>query len=360
MSSRSFSRARCAVWALALVSSLVGGCGSQSPADAPRGGVSGAPRIRLPADQAAHPAARNEWWYLVGHLRAGGRTFGYETTIFKFKNIRPPGISSPITLYRTDVAITDEAGGRFYQRVTYHFPASARLSSRTLALRVGPASLAGASPRSMRLRSRLPAGALELALSSRRPAMYVGGSGYIGFGNGFTYYYSLTDVATRGTLRLRGRTYAVTGVSWLDHQWGNWSWSRIRGWTWMALQLGNGVQLSVFDVQGGKRVRMASVLPAGNRTRTLRRITITSLGTWRSPHTGARYPSGWTVRIPAARATLRVLPTVRDQELVAPGQARGSYWEGSGRVSGVWHGRPVRGLSYTELTGYAGSLSPSR
>src|SRR5579875_467818 len=40
--------------------------------------VGGAPLVHLPADQAAHANARNEWWYVVGHLRSGGRTFGYE------------------------------------------------------------------------------------------------------------------------------------------------------------------------------------------------------------------------------------------------------------------------------------------
>src|SRR4029077_9990452 len=196
-------------------------------------------------------------------------------------------------------------------------------------------------------------GYIALSLSWRRPEMDVGGNGYIPFGDAYTYYYSLTDLATAGTLRLKGQTFHVTGISWMDHQWGNWSWQAIKGWTWMALQLDNGTQLSVFDFRGTKRVRAASVLPKGSGVRTLYGISIASRGTWLSPHTHGRYPSGWTVRIPGERAVLTVMPSVRDQELISPVESRASYWEGSGRVTGNWMGRRVTGLSYTELTGDA-------
>lgn len=337
------------------VALLVAGCGSAQSASPPRRSVS--PLVRLPADQANHPKVANEWWYVVGHVRSGTHTFGYETTIFRFSHVTPPGFTTPVTLYRTDVAITDETGKRFHQLVTYHFPQDANLSHVALNESVGLDSLAGTSTKDMVLRSTLAGGAIHLRLSSRRRPMYVGGRGYIPFGNGFTYYYSLTDLATSGSLTVNGTKYRVTGVSWLDHQWGNWSWRTIRGWTWMALQLNNGVQLSVFDFRGTRtRVRAASVLLANGRLRTIPTASIMALGRWVSPHTGGRYPSGWIVRIAPLAATLRVEPTVKDQELVFPGVKLGSYWEGSGRVTGTFGGAPVTGLSYTELTGYAGGF----
>jgi predicted secreted hydrolase len=184
--------------------------------------------------------------------------------------------------------------------------------------------------------------------------MYVGGRGYIPFGGGFTYYYSLTDLATTGTLTLHGAAYTVTGISWLDHQWGNWSWSAIQGWTWMALQLGNGVQLSVYDFHSASgRLKAASVLLSNGKQRTSYDATIKSTGTWLSPHTKGVYPSGWIVRIPSLHAVLHVRPTVLDQELIFLQDPAGSYWEGSGHVNGTWKGSAVTGDSYTELTGYA-------
>lgn len=297
----------------------------------------------------------NEWWYVVGHLHAGTRTFGYEVTAFRLANIRPPGFTNTVTLYRTDIAITDEANHRFFHRVTYYFPQSVSVSSQSLDVRLGTVTLRGSSRQDMTLRASLPAGAIDLHLASQRPPMDVGGRGYITMGDGFSYYYSLTDVASSGSLTVKGHHYSVSGTSWLDHQWGNWSWQSIRGWTWMALQLGNGVQFSVFDFRStAGRVRAASVLPHNGKVRTLPHVTITATGSWRSPHTKAVYPSGWIVTIPALHAVLHVTPSVRDQEMTGPGMIQATYWEGSGRVSGTYAGKPVTGLSYTELTGFAG------
>jgi predicted secreted hydrolase len=146
----------------------------------------------------------------------------------------------------------------------------------------------------------------------------------------------------------------VSGLSWLDHQWGNWSWSGTLGWTWMALQLDNGIQMSIFDVRGfATPILFASVLGKNGVTTKVPNVTVTGTGAWRSPHTGTVYPSGWVVRIPSLGATFRIAPTVKDQEVVSPNQPVASYWEGSGRITGRYRGKPVTGLSYTELTGYA-------
>jgi predicted secreted hydrolase len=314
-----------------------------------------APLVSLPADQAAHPKTHNEWWYVVGHMRSGARTFGYEVTIFKFLDVRPPGFSSAVSVYRTDIAITDETGKRFHQKVTYYFPQSASLSASTLNARVGNASLVASGANDLNLHAAFSKMSISLHLHSARPPMYVGGRGYINFGTQFTYYYSLTDLTSTGTITVNGQRFSVKGISWLDHQWGDWSWAGAKGWTWMALQLGNGTQLSLFDVRAfGTPILFASVLDKAGKTVTVPGVTIKSTGSWHSPHTGATYPSGWTVRIPALKAVFHVTPTVKDQELIAQNQPQGSYWEGSGRVTGTYGGKAVTGYSYTELTGYAG------
>jgi predicted secreted hydrolase len=322
-------------------------------AAAPSGGLS-APLVHFPADQAAHSSAKNEWWYVVGHLKSGSRTFGYELTIFKFQNVRPPGFASTISIFRTDVAITDEQGKVFYHQITPYFPSQASASTTTLDVQTGTGSIHADSLTSMSLKSSLPAGSVDVNLTSQRGPMYVGGRGYIPFGDSYTYYYSLTDLSTSGTLTLHGHKFTVSGISWLDHQWGDWSWSAIQGWTWMALQLGNGVQLSVFDFRSSSgRLKAASVLLANGHLRTSHDAVITSTGSWHSPHTNGTYPSGWIVHIPSLHAVLHVRPAVLDQELIFREDPRGSYWEGSGRVSGTWARKHVSGLSYVELTGYA-------
>src|SRR5947209_4445580 len=123
----------------------------------------------------------------------------------------------------------------------------------------------------------------------------------------------------------------------------------------MPPQRNNGVQLSVFDFRSKtSRQRAASVITPDGKTHTIRKISIKATGSWTSPHTGGVYPSGWIVSIPSLHATFTVTPDLKDQELAVPGQNFGSYWEGSGTLMGTYAGKSVTGLSYPELTGYAG------
>src|SRR3954454_20232700 len=40
-------------------------------------------RFGFPRDHAAHPEYQTEWWYYTGHLKGGGRSFGFELTFFQ-------------------------------------------------------------------------------------------------------------------------------------------------------------------------------------------------------------------------------------------------------------------------------------
>jgi predicted secreted hydrolase len=78
-------------------------------------------------------------------------------------------------------------------------------------------------------------------------------------------------------------------------------------------------------------------------------------GTWKSPHTGGTYPSGWRVRVPRAGVDVALVPILADQELA--NTAGGvSYWEGAVDVLDPATRKPL-GVGYVELTGYAGAIS---
>lgn len=75
--------------------------------------------IRLPADHAAHPDYRSEWWYLTGNLKdEKGRSYGMQWTLFR------QGIEQEITsdnpwltpqLWLAQFAITDVSKGSHQQ-----------------------------------------------------------------------------------------------------------------------------------------------------------------------------------------------------------------------------------------------------
>jgi predicted secreted hydrolase len=78
---------------------------------------------------------------------------------------------------------------------------------------------------------------------------------------------------------------------------------------------------------------------------------------WISPTTGADYPAGWTIAIPADDLVIELEPTVAAQELDTRATTGVVYWEGSQAVRATRDGRPLGGEAYVELTGYAPSTT---
>ncbi len=76
------------------------------------------------------------------------------------------------------------------------------------------------------------------------------------------------------------------------------------------------------------------------------------LDTWRSPETGARYPSRWLLAIPSERIEMEIVPRLPDQEM----RTSFVYWEGAVQLQGSKAGEPLTGHGYVELTGYARSM----
>ncbi len=320
------------------------------------GGVVARPVV-FPADTFAHAGVGVEWWYFVGHLADdAGHTYGFETTFFRFGGLRRYG--SPIdTFYRTDVAITDEARRRFHHTVVYtpSLPPVTVASTSTLRLRAGALDVSTLGPLRYHIHGTLPAGAVDLTVAAQRPPMLVN-NGFIGWGAGYSYYYSLTHMLTTGTLTIGARRIAVHGVTWNDHQWGDMGGSSVKGWQWMALQLSDGTDLSLANERpsAAPYATWAQALLPDNTQRYVRTAIITPLASWRSPATGTTYPAVWHVRVPRLGLDVVVRPTIPDQEVTDTGFLgfKISYWEGSCTVLGTRNGHPVSGKAYVELTGY--------
>ncbi len=321
--------------------------------------------IVLPGDARMHPNAQTEWWYYTGHLRdTTGRTFGFELVTFKLQGLKNVFPLSPIdTGYRVDFAITDEAARMFHARVSYVLPNPPKttMSAKTLTIRAAGDGVSSAidtlpGPNiAYRIRGAMSAGAVDLTVETARTPLLEGGHGVVSMGaGGYSYYYSLTNLATTGTLTLAGRSYSVTGVTWMDHQWGTWRWDKIRGWDWMGVQLDNGISvvLSNFDRSRLVAKSAAASFPNGTQVDTTDSQMTPSGRSWTSPATGTRYPQGWHIVVPALGLDAQVTPVMAGQEVVDPLGLGSTYWEGSCVVSGTLRGKPIAGRAYTELVGY--------
>jgi len=334
--------------------------------------VTGPRRLVFPRDDGPHPGYRDEWWYFTGNLEtAAGRHFGFELTFFRVAlapgKARGTADWSGHQVYMAHLAITDVRDDRFRyrERVSRTGPgiAGARAPTAKRPFRVWLHDWSATGKRPGRLFPlTLSAGSdalgVQLNLHSEKPPVLQGDHGYSRKGPApgeASYYYSFTRLATRGRLRIGGRTFRVTGTSWMDHEWSSSVLDHSQvGWDWFALHLDDGRDLMFYRLRRRdgqpSRYTYAIVVDPRGRVRHLdaARVHLEVTGHWQSPHSGTDYPSGWRLTLRPLGLTLRVRPMIRDQEL------RGivNYWEGAVDVSGQGRHGTVRGQGYVELTGY--------
>jgi predicted secreted hydrolase len=145
----------------------------------------------------------------------------------------------------------------------------------------------------------------------------------------------------------------------MDREFGTWrTTDRQKGWDWFSLQLSDGAELMVYYIRdaAGRPSEFSSgtFVDAEGRSTHLARadFVLEPVGRWRSPHTGAIYPSGWRLGVPRFDIEVEVTPVMPDQELDTRGTTMIVYWEGACRVRGRRAGVDVEGRAYVELVGY--------
>lgn len=321
----------------------------------------------FPRDHASHPDFAIEWWYYTGHLDAAERTFGFELTFFRVgldrNRLDSPSRWALHTLYFAHFALTDVDGRRFhyFQRVSR--PALGMSGADTTRYRVWIDDwLAQLEPdgRTHRLIAAEDDIAMDLELVSAKNPVSHGRGGVSQKAEGLgraSHYYSLSRLEGRGEVRVDGRTFPVTALAWMDHEFGSNQLAENQvGWDWFSLQLDDGRELMLYVMRledgGIDPYSSGTLVRADGSSVHLPRdaFEITARDHWTSPTSGGVYPSGWTIRIPAHGITLDVAPLLDDQELALPGGI--TYWEGAVEVTG----NAVRGRGYVELTGYAGRI----
>ncbi|HEX9114876.1 MAG TPA: lipocalin-like domain-containing protein [Anaerolineae bacterium] len=328
--------------------------------------------LSFPADYGPHDDYQTEWWYYTGNLTtADGQHFGYQLTFFR-RALLPPAERSPRAadwaagqVYLAHLALTDVAGKHHYvyQRLERGAAGLAGATAQPYRVWLDSWSVSGAEDAPVHLAATEGALALQLDLVSQKAPVPQGDRGYSRKGpeaGNASYYYSLTHLATTGTVMVNGRAFNVQGLSWMDHEYSTSALSAgAAGWDWVSLQLSDGRDLMVFQIRradGAPDPYAAGILVAADgSTQRLGPgdFVLRATGQWRSPRSGAVYPSGWTLSIRPVGLELILTPYLADQEL----DVGYTYWEGATEVTGRAGGATVTGSGYVELTGYAGSMA---
>jgi predicted secreted hydrolase len=329
-------------------------------------------QITFPDDFGPHPEFQTEWWYYTGNLTtAQGRKFGYQFTIFR-RGLVPEAFVverdsawGTNQVYLAHFALTDIQKGEHTAVEEFARGAAQIAGAQASPYRVWLKNwfVEETGPQSVRLFAEHDDFTLDLVLEDLKGPILQGLDGYSQKGpdpGNASYYYSQTRLDTRGMISVSDETFTVTGYSWKDHEYSTSALSENQvGWDWFALQLEDNTELKVFHI----RQTDGSIDPYSSGSFVDQNGTVTRLAkddfiiqvdtTWVSPQTGAEYPAGWTILVPALGINLKVTPYVADQELVVSY----AYWEGAVSITGTSAGQTITGSGYAELTGYAASMA---
>lgn len=317
--------------------------------------------IIFPRDEGVHNGL-TEWWYYTGHLEAVDATgnqhqYGFELVVFRVSRSDLPPI------YPAHFAISDITRGQFHydqKRITkVNEDLTNHAMTKGIDRQVDNWSIQGLNGHD-HLVAAMKDYAINLSLTASKPPVLHNGNGLITYGlAGFSYYYSRTHMDIAGTIIDHDQILRVTGLAWMDHQWGNFLTLGGSGWDWYSIQLNNNTEMMVYfirDPSGTVISTYASYIDLAGKDYVLPPAALhsTVIGTWTSPITGITYPSGWHLDINSGQlqAALTVTPLLRDQELVVKSSTGNIYWEGAVSIQGQANGNPIDGQGYVELTGY--------
>lgn len=329
-------------------------------------------RYEFPRDHGSHDGFRTEWWYYTGNLTTkDGRQFGYQLTFFRrgmpAEQIKTlPSKWSITQLYLAHLAVSDLKNGQFHFAEKLSRAGLGKAGAESNHLRVWiDRWRAEALPNQDRQILSASDGnvAIQLTVAPEKPLVIHGTHGVSRKGaetGQASHYYSLTRLATSGTITIGDKSFEIVGTSWMDHEFGSADLGEdLVGWDWFSLQFTDQTELMLY------RLRRAdgTADPVSSGTfidregmghhLSIADFALTPTSFWTSPTSKARYPQKWRLTIPSRQLSLELVPRMAEQELITGHSTQVTYWEGAIEVNGAANGTPIKGRGYMELTGYA-------
>lgn len=315
-------------------------------------------KIKFPKDELAHDNI-TEWWYFNGNLKDKKRNkYAFMNCLFKVNvnKVKIPFLRVPFkTAYFSHSLLSDIKNKKFYPEVNpFSLVSTDSFSKPLLFINYTNPSLNGyinyVIENLEKLKYHIKTKDIDLILTSIKKPLLEGGKGFINLKPKKTYYYSLTNLQTKGRIKIKGKWIDVTGKSWMDHQWADIPYSENK-WTWFSIQLKNNIEIVCFEYGNGKnKTYLASISYPNNKQKHFSEVEFKPfVKKWKSKKTGIIYPLSWEIKIPKEKITLKVRPLINNQEV---NFGTINYFEGPLNVKGKIGKQKVKGEGFMELVGY--------
>ncbi len=313
--------------------------------------------LTFPNDEGYHPGEVVEWWYTNAHLKGDvtGTDYALMLTYFYYDTLIYDGFRI--------FELSNENTGQFItetQPCTYPTLAQDHLEivAKTGLFGTGNEewktlrdSANNLIPFQYRLKANMPGGSLDLTYNAIKRPLMVGGTGFLYEGiTGYTYYYSETEIQVTGTITMNGVTESVHGKSWIDRQWGQFDPNNGEQYTWMSLQLSNGMDFNLWNIfnianqiPDTSTYRFCSVYINDSTDMTMSDFTLDRLKYEYTADLQRCYDQKW--HFTRGNVDLTITATHINNEVTLPFR----FFEGSALIEGTIDGTPVTGVGYIEL-----------
>ena len=287
----------------------------------------------LPQDHYGHPGSQIEWWYFSALVNdSSGTRYSVFFTLFSGFGFLLLPVAQVVNLDTGALVGHSEALG-------LGAPGSSAPDVNLAGSRLGY------QPRTDTWSFAVSRPGLHVSLSQRpeKPyALHGGGTGVIQQSvAGISHYYSATRMQASGTLRVGGRTVAVTGESWFDHQWGDYAFDpRAFNWDWFSCRFDDGTELMGYQFLD----RTGRPLPElANGTFVDADGQTTAIDGFEATHddqaltaAGHTWPLDWQLRMSSPQLSETVTALFGDQlvrNAILP-----TFWEGVAEATGTHAG----------------------
>jgi predicted secreted hydrolase len=193
---------------------------------------------------------------------------------------------------------------------------------------------------------------VSLSQQPEKPyALHGGGTGVIQQSvAGVSHYYSATRMRASGALRVGGRTVAVRGESWFDHQWGDYAFDpRAFNWDWFSCRFDDGSELMGYQFRD--RATGAPLPGLANGTFVDADGNATPLEGFEASHdeqaltaAGRTWPLHWQLHASSPELSETVTALFPDQ--LVRNSLLPTFWEGVAEATGTHTGPCFVEISY--------------
>lgn len=293
-----------------------------------------------------------ESWFIVSNLESGDQELALQVH-FGVVQIGPKKIGD------LNVSVTNLTTGQYTAKEFTYIKEKIELSTTQFEAKTKDMYFA-CDEKGVTCKVTLENAAIDLYAKREALPVLCCGTGYCQFIGKDQYDYGIPHMKTTGTITIEGQAFPITGgITWFDRQYGNLPMELMdkkkmdtMRWTWMNIQLENGESIIIFQSQEDESKRLISWATIGHTDGSVTMPIMEPIvmgDNWKSEQTGCVYPTQFILNFPEIGTQLHVDIPYKNQEIIS--QITSTKLEGAANVTGIHHGKPIKGKTFVELVG---------